>query len=151
VAGADLSSFLHDAVSTTRELSYDSALSWLGLRIKAPAAAGGAHLGAEVKNDGGRMVVSKVPRDTPAHACGLNVDDEIIAIDELRVKAGELGQRLQRYRAGDEVTLLVARRDAIERVTVRLGEPPRATIELELDPNATSEQVSRREAWLSGR
>ncbi len=44
---------------------------------------------------------------------GLNVDDEILAIDDVRVRADGLAARLEQYKAGDKVQLLVARRDRL--------------------------------------
>ena len=52
----------------------------------------------------------------PADAAGLNVDDEILAIDEFRVRADRLDARLDQYRAGDRVSVLVARRDQLLRI-----------------------------------
>ena len=43
-----------------------------------------ATLGAITKIDGGRIVVSQVRRGTPSHEAGLNVDDEILAIDDFQ-------------------------------------------------------------------
>ena len=61
-----------------------------------------AWLGAETRNDSGRLLVSSVRRETPALAAGLNVDDEILAIDDVRVRADGLSARLEQYRPGTE-------------------------------------------------
>ena len=58
---------------------------------------GRAWLGMTTRNDGGRLVVSQVRRETPGDAAGLNVDDEIIAIDDFRVRADQLNARLDQY------------------------------------------------------
>ena len=57
--------------------------------------------------------MTQVRRDTPADAAGLNVDDEILAIDDFRVRADQLDNRLEQYKPGDKVTLLVARREQL--------------------------------------
>ena len=44
-----------------------------------------------------------VPRDTPAWTAGLNVDDEIVAIDDFRVRADQLDERLEAYKPGQKV------------------------------------------------
>ena len=66
-------------------------------------------------------MVSQVRRDTPAIAAGLNVDDEILAIDDVRVRADGLTARLEQYRPGDKVAVLVARRDRLTRLDVDAG------------------------------
>ena len=115
VAGVSLGSFWDAAIEGTAELDYSEALDLLGLRFRPVAAPQPARawLGATTRNDAGRLVVSQVRRDGPAAAAGLNVDDEILAIDDFRVRADQLVQRLDQYKPGDRVRLLVARRDQL--------------------------------------
>ena len=162
VAGKDFGPWWTSVLQTTEELSYDEALDWFGLRFKpvegqaalanasapaAPPAGGKAWLGATTKNDGGRLVVTQVRRGTPAHEAGLNVDDEILGIDDFRVRADGLSSRLEQYAPGRAVTLLVARRDELLRLPVTLGREPADTWRLEARPDATAEQQARRKAW----
>jgi predicted metalloprotease with PDZ domain len=93
-------------------------------------------------------VVTQVRRGTPAFEAGLNVDDEILAIDDFRVRADQLPARLDLYKPGDTVTLLVARREVLNRVEVRLAPEPPREWRLELDPDAKSEETRQRERWL---
>jgi predicted metalloprotease with PDZ domain len=94
--------------------------------------------------------VSQVRRGTPAHDAGLNVDDEIVGVDDYRVRVDQLDDRLQQYRPGDEVTLLVARRDALLRLRVVLGVEPPSAWHLERRPDITADQRARLDAWLTG-
>ena len=150
VAGTKLAGFWDAAVEGTAELEYADALDTLGLRFRAGAASTRAWLGATTRNDAGRLVVSQVRRNTPAIDAGLNVDDEILAIGDFRVRADQLPTRLEQYKPGDRVTLLVARRDQLLRLDVTLGtEPPRAW-RLEVNPAATGEQTARLTQWLQG-
>ena len=153
VAGRDFGAWWRSVLQTTEELNYDEALEWLGLRFKpvdrAPGAGPGkAWLGATTKNDGGRLVVTQVKRGTPAHQAGVNVDDEILAIDDFRVRADALDRRLEQYAPGRAVTVLVARRDELVRIPVTLGREPSDTWRLEPRPDATPEQHAHRKAWM---
>ncbi len=89
-----------------------------------------------------------VRRGTPAFDGGLNVDDEILAVDEVRVRPDGLAARLDQYRPGDKVQLLVARRDKLTRLDVTLGADPGRSWRLELRPDATEQQKARVLAWL---
>jgi predicted metalloprotease with PDZ domain len=80
---------------------------------------------------------------------GVDVDDEILAMGDYRVRAEQLAARLDSYRPGDRVTLLVARREKIMRVDLTLGEEP-GRWQLELSTDATGEQERQREEWLGG-
>ncbi len=126
VSGLTLDEFWAAAVDGTGELPYDEALEAFGLRFKAPPPAPGdkppkAWLGVTTRVDAGRLVVSQVRRETPGYQAGLNVDDEILAIDDYRVRADRWESRLEQYRPGDRVSMLVARREQLMRVEVQLG------------------------------
>ncbi|MGE0592398.1 MAG: M61 family metallopeptidase [Vicinamibacterales bacterium] len=153
VAGVSLDAFFDRAAESTEELEYADALQALGLRFR-PAAqgigsGGRAWLGLSTRNDNGRLIVTQVRRDTPGYAAGVNVDDEILAIDDIRVRADRLDNRLEQYRPGTRVTLLVARREALVRLEAVLGAEPARAWRLEVDPTATPAQARRRGDWLA--
>jgi predicted metalloprotease with PDZ domain len=95
------------------------------------------------------LVVTNVRRGTPAIAAGLNVDDEILAMDGVRVRADGLAARLEQYKPGDSVQVLVARRDRLTPIDVTLGADPQRPWRLELRTDATAEQKARLTQWLS--
>lgn len=151
VAGTDLRSWFATTAESTDELDYSEALDWFGLRFRPVDTKNArAWLGAITRNDAGRLVVSQVRRGTPAHAAGVNVDDEILAIDDVRVRADGLTPRLDQYRPGDKVTVLVARRDRLMRLEVGLTAEPGRPWRLELAPEATEDQRKRLAAWIGG-
>jgi predicted metalloprotease with PDZ domain len=153
VAGVSLKAFWDQAVTGTDELDYKEALETLGLRFRSVALPadrpGKPWLGINTRNDAGRLLVSQVRRDTPALAAGLNVDDEILAIDNYRVRADRLENRLEQYKPGDKVTLLVARREQLLRLDVTFGTEPPRSWRLEVNPSANDAQQSSRGRWLN--
>jgi predicted metalloprotease with PDZ domain len=153
VAGASLKDFWDAVVSGTNELDYAEALDVFGMRFRSVAAPadrpGKAWLGVTTRNDAGRLVVSQVRRDGPAIEAGLNVDDEILAVGDFRVRADRLDNRLEQYRPGDRVALLVARREQLLRLDFTLGTEPVRGWRLELHPAANDAQQSSRAKWLS--
>jgi len=152
-SGRSLSKFWADAIDGTAELKYAEALDYVGLRFKPDSALPErqkAWLGAATKIDEGRLVITQVKRGTPAWRAGLNVDDELIAIDELRVRADRLDQRLEQYIPGERVSLLVARREQLVPLTLTFGAEPPRLWRLEVDPVATPTQTERLHCWLKG-
>jgi predicted metalloprotease with PDZ domain len=138
VAGIDLGAFWRAAVEGTDELDFSEALDVFGLQFKP---AGGlpngkpkAWIGATTKIDAGRLLVAQVRRETPAFAAGLNVDDEVVAIDQVRVRSDRLDERLEQYQPGDRISLLVARRDRLVNLDVVLGAEPARSWRLEPRP-----------------
>ena len=149
VAGQRLQRFWDDYVEGTTELDYADALEAFGLRFRpAPAPSSKAWLGATTRNDGGRLVVSQMRRDTPAWAAGLNVDDEILAIGDFRVRADRLDTRLNQYRPGDRVSVLVARREALQRLDVTFGAEPARSWQLEINPDSATARPATSVGWL---
>jgi predicted metalloprotease with PDZ domain len=148
VAGVDLKPWFARVVDTTEELDYSEALDWFGLRFRAVDTRNvRTWLGASTRADAGRLVVTQVRRGTPAFECGLNVDDEIIAMDDIRVRADGLAARLEQYPPGDKVSLLVARHDRLIRLDATLGTEPGRAWRLEVSPQATDTQKQHLAAW----
>lgn len=149
VAGTSLRSFWEAGVESTAELDYSGAMETFGLRFRASAQSGRPWLGIATRNDAGRLVVSQIRRDGPAARAGLNVDDEILAIDDFRVRADRLEDRLQQYRPGDMVTLLVARREQLMRLELALEREPLRAWRLEIAGNPSREQAQQLSRWLT--
>lgn len=152
-AGTDLKDWFARVAESTEELDYTEALEYYGLRFRPvdPKTAP-PYIGGGTRNDNGRLIITSVRRGTPGLDAGLNVDDEIIAIDGVRVRAADgLAARLAQYRPGDRVSMLVARRDRLMTIDVTLGADPGRPWRLELAPDATNEQKARFEALMNGK
>ena len=93
-------------------------------------------------------MIASVQRDAPSDISGLNVDDEILAIDDFRVRVDRLENRLEQYKAGDKVTFLVARREQLMRIPVTFASEPSKGWRLDISPSATDTQRRMFDAWL---
>jgi len=155
VAGRSLQGFWESTVEGTSELDYTEALEAFGLRFKPGAQqpadrASRPWLGITTRNDNGRLVITQVQRGSPADVAGLNVDDEIVAIDEFRVRVDRLENRLEQYKTGDKVSVLVARREQLVRIPMTFGAEPQKAWRLETNPAASDAQRRLLDAWLRG-
>ncbi|HEY0553936.1 MAG TPA: PDZ domain-containing protein [Thermoanaerobaculia bacterium] len=159
VAGIDLGGWLHEAVETPAELDYTEALDWYGLRFTEaepekkdePKELPAGWLGMDVAVQEGRLTVTAVKRGTPAFDAGVNVGDEILAVDDFRVPPEGLEGRLKFYRPGTQASLLVARRDLLVRLPITFGAKPKDVWKLEARPDATPAQKAHLTAWLEGK
>lgn len=152
-AGADLTPWIERTIFQAGEFDFQPALDWFGLALETDAAPSrpstppAGWLGAETKNDAGRLVITRVKTGTPAYAAGLAPDDEILGLDDYRVRPDQLASRLAVYAPGQKVTLLVSRLDHLRRFDATLGaEPP--TARLVIRPDSTPAQQAHRNAWL---
>lgn len=149
VAGVDLADVLTRALDTTQPLDYQPLLDTYGLSfVPAESRATRGWLGITTRNEAGRLVVTQVRRDTPGAAAGLNVDDEILAIGDFRVRAEQWERRLEQYPPTTRASLLVARRDQLMRIDVTFGQEPGNAWRLQVRPNATPAQQAARASWL---
>jgi predicted metalloprotease with PDZ domain len=150
VAGTDLGAWFRTALETTEEIDYRPALQWYGLEFGPSAMkeedAARARIGATIAGTTGRLMVTNVPRGTPAFDAGVNAGDEIVAIDGFRVTPEQYVARLEALPAGKEVAVLVARRDTLKTLTLKVVDPPPPMWELRV--SATPEQQAHLAAWL---
>ena len=157
VGGADAASWLSHVISTTDELDYSDALSWFGLEFRKAKRRTDdddepkpekAYLGFTARADSGRLLVTQVKRGTPAFDAGVNVDDEIIALDDYRVPPDGLDTRLEQYKAGDTAALVVARRGRLRTLPVKFAADPENVWKLHVVEKATPEQTRHFNRWL---
>ena len=152
IAGQPLGDFFSKYVDGTAELDYAPALKYYGLRFKKDEKKDQepGWLGAKTAIKDGRLVVTEVRRNTPGYSVGLNVDDEILAVDDYRVapEKDKLEERLKAYVPGTQVNLLVARREVLRRIPVKLARKPSETWALEMLPDANAEQQQHLLQWL---
>ena len=77
----------------------------------------------------------------------LDLDEPDLEREEL-ARADRLDDRLQQYRAGDKVTLLLARREQLTRLEIMLDREPARAWRLEPVTNPSSQQTQRLSRWL---
>ncbi len=93
-SGTEVREWLHEQIRHAAELDYSTCLQFLGLRFKTNSGKREAAsdkvtndvwIGSESANTDGRLYVRKVFRGSPSDDAGLNVDDELVALDGMRV------------------------------------------------------------------
>ncbi|MDQ6787711.1 MAG: PDZ domain-containing protein [Acidobacteriota bacterium] len=137
MAGKSLNDFFSKYVRGHDEIDYNSILSGVGLQLSTgDGIAQKAYLGANLVQQGERLVVKDVPSGTPAYEQGLNANDQIIAIDGLRVSqtdsftktsekpsdaVKDFTTRIEMKRPGDKVRLTFFRFDELREMEFTLA------------------------------
>lgn len=123
-AGVKLDNFFRDHVNGTKEIDYNKYLLYAGLELdKIPSASKATSLlGVVTRDRGGKLTISRIVRDSPAWNYGLNVNDEIIAINDLRVNRSELEATLNRFGSGEKLKFTIIRNDWLRNIDVILAE-----------------------------
>lgn len=165
VATEDLSAWFQAYVHGTEPLDYHRALDSYGLELvdvepaieqlpddvpPEPVDPPAPALGVEWDAVDGRVVINRVRRGEAGSIYGLNVGDEILAIDGHRLTANNFDDRLGRFRVGDEVDLVISRRDRLATLAITLQAAVLDEWKLTVVENPKRKQQAWLRAWLTG-
>ena len=92
--------------------------------------------------------MTHVLEGTPAHGAGVNVGDEILAVDGQKATIASVGTRSSRATAGDELRLVLLRRDRLLEVVARMQAPVRRRARILPMDDADAPAIHVRKGWL---
>jgi predicted metalloprotease with PDZ domain len=153
-AGSSLEDFFKRYVRGREELDYNAALSGVGLRLDTTGATSStppvekSYLGARLKQDNDRLIVDRIYSGAPAYDQGLNTNDQIVALDNMRVNQESFNARLAEKLPGDTITLTVFRFDDLRTLTIKLGSRIDAPYRIVTIKDASIEQERLYHGWL---
>ena len=154
MAGASLEDFFSKYVRGREELDYNASLAVAGLRLDTAGPTGTqkpvetAYLGAELVQEGDRLVVSRVYAGSPAYEQGLNVGDQIVAMDNRRVTKEFFDARIAEKKPGDLANLTIFRFDDLSSLPIKLGGLIDAPYRIVAVENPAAEQMQIYQSWL---
>ena len=136
-------------------MQYEQALDWYGLTFGEEKKDDDKNNDETKKNEkkpwtgfsAGGSTISRVESGSPAAKAGLNVGDEVIAINGYRVDSGSVAARLKQYKVGDVVNVLTSRRQQIIERKLTLTEQPKG-FKLKLLKKPTDSQTENLRVWL---
>ena len=125
------------------EVDYQPAFDWLGLEFKAEDNAKKTNfakvwIGSQSTAAEGKLIVRTVLRDSPSDRAGLNVDDELIALDGYRLSPDTWPGHLDMFEPEQALDFLVSRRGKIVPLKITLGKKPPHNWELAFDVEASA-------------
>ena len=154
MAGTSLEEFFARYVRGREELDYNAALAGAGLMLdtNGPPVAGKpaekAYLGADLNQEGERLMVRRVYAGSPAYEQGLNTGDQVVALNNMRATKDFFDARLAEKRSGDLINLTIFRFDDLSMLAIKLGRITSAPYRIMPVENPTDEQKSVYQSWL---
>lgn len=149
VAGTDLSDFYAFYIDGLEELPFNEYLEPFGLYLRSVTNGDAVpYWGARVQSEGGKEIIKFVEMGSPARMAGIWADDELLALDGLRVTAEQLPERLKDYRSGDIIQVTVFHLDELRSVPVTLAEPRPARYEIVSIENPSNRQKQNFSEWV---
>ncbi len=148
VAEANLDDFFNRYIETTEELPFNDYLDPFGLYLKTVAESDAPFLGIKVQSEDNREVIQFVAAESPAALGGIDVLDELLAIDGIRVDAKSLSERLKDYQVQDTIEVTVFHQDELKTLPVVLAQPQSNRYELAIQANLSQMQQQNLTGWL---
>ena len=148
ISGLRLNPLFAAWVHGTGDLPLAGLLKSLGVELHREAGSTLPDLGARTIAEGTELKLAAVFDGGPAQAAGLSALDVLVAVDALRVTRDNLDQLLGRYRGGEVIEIHAFRRDELMRFRVRLADPPRDCVRLEIAKKASTRALALRKAWI---
>jgi len=145
--GGSFEQLFADYIYGTKPLDWERALSYAGIEVTAEEKTS-VWLGAFVRDQGQIAVIRTIVDGSPAANAGLNIDDELVALDGYRVRSADLPTRIAGKRDGDKILLTVLRNDRLREFTITLKNDPTADYRVAKTKNPTSLQKQIYESWL---
>ncbi len=139
-------------VDTTDELDYNRYLSLVGCQLEQSYAddnkESDAYFGLKHKSDDSRIVVKTVYDGTPAAEGGVNVNDELIALNGNRLIPDNVTKLLKEATVGEKVKLLISREGEIVELEITPSITPPDKFSITRLDEASDKQKQLFEAWL---
>ncbi|SFB96309.1 Predicted metalloprotease, contains C-terminal PDZ domain [Spirosoma endophyticum] len=148
IAGRSLDDFFTIGVNSAEPINYNTYFEPVGLRlVNVAGKTQDGFLGAATTVSNGKATIASVRRGSGAYTGGLNVGDEIISVDSVRV-GDDLLRLIGGRRAGETIKVLVNRGGFLREIPVTLTQNPLASYRLEPLPNVSPAQKALYNKWL---
>ena len=147
IAGKKMDSFFNNYIKDTKTIDYSTYVGYAGLKIDSYVATE-VKLGAKTKNENGKLVITNVTSGSSAFKSGLNVKDEIIAINGYRADDGYLQASIVDKKVGDNLDFMISRDEQLMtiKVTLLMSEKLLYTLDAIDKPSKKQKTVYRK--WL---
>ncbi|MDJ0660573.1 MAG: M61 family metallopeptidase [Crocosphaera sp.] len=149
VADMDLQSFFNLYIDSTEELPFNKYLMPFGLQVKPSKESESIpYLGIRVQSENNKEIIKFVEKGSPAFIEGIDPEDELLAINGIRVTAEDLSQRLKDHQPNEIISVSVFHQDELRTLSVTLGQPQPSSYEIVQIENPSPLQQENLRGWL---
>ena len=122
----------------------------VGVKPRPSKSRGRPYLGFRTSAADGIVKVTSVKPDSPASDVGINLEDEVIAVNGFRITSS-VDSRLSQYEVGDELEILVSRRGQMMTLNLIIGQFESSSYRLRFVSRPSKEQRRQLDLWLNGK
>lgn len=146
-AGKNLDDFYKKYVAGVNDIDYNQYLGYAGYKITDQLSGENVpYLGIATSNIGGRIIVTSVLRNGPGWVDGINVDDQVTAINGNAIT--NMPDALNGKKVGDKIIVTVLRDGISVELPVTLQHNPQVKYKIESVATPTTVQLAVRNKWL---
>ena len=142
ISGKNMEDFFQKYIWRTDQIDYDAYFKYVGLQLIKEYDQKTPFLGATINNN----KIVNIQRGTAAYDGGLNVNDEILEIDGVKVESPNTA--ILEKKVGDTMRVKVKRNAQELNYTLTLTPNPAVKLKLEKVQNITPDQESLYKKWL---
>ncbi len=151
IAEQDLADFFFRYIETTEELPFNDYLDSFGLYLKTVEESDTPYMGIRLQSENNQEVIKFVAAESPAEQGGIDANDQLLAIDGIRVDAQSLNERLKDYRVNDTIQVTVFHQDELKTLPVTLSHPQSSRYEVVIKDNLSELQQRNLVGWLGSK
>ncbi|TGK10565.1 M61 family peptidase [Leptospira selangorensis] len=146
ITGLDLKLEFDSYITEPKRIPIENYLHLIG--VERTASKPKIEPGFRVKEERGRMIVSKILLSKSVKETDINLGDEWIALDDKRILPGNFKELLNQYQPGKKADLLLSRRGKILKRKIKFDSSPSGN-ELWIDEKAKDSIKELREVFLN--
>lgn len=156
LTNSDLSEWFDRFIHKANAFEYDAALALWGLELATAARGETANesrpepvtLGITLRDVDGKTTVSAIRTGSAGETAGLNLDDEVLAINGRRINASSFSEELRGLKPGETARLLIARRGQLREIDAVVAANPTEAWRVVRLRQPTPEQAAQWSNWL---
>jgi len=146
----DLDVFFNNYVFGTSPLDNERYLDYAGINlVEINAETNSKTIGLDIKQEQGKILIKSLMTGSAAYEGGLNVNDELLAINEFRVSEHNIGRVINQYDEGDQITILFSRDGLIDEREIEIRSDTSVAYTYEIMKNQSKLQKLVFNTWLS--
>jgi len=146
--GEPLKAVFDSLVNGTAPVAWERVLGYAGLDVIPDAGAPQVWTGIEIADAGGRARITRVVAGSPAEEAGLDIGDELVALDGFRTTVPGFQQRIKDFRPGESLRLTVFRDERLREFSVHLAAPRLSPCKVRPSIDITPAQKAILDSWL---
>jgi len=145
----NLDDFFSNYVYGTADLDNEQYLHYAGIGlVEINKDANSKSIGISYAEENGRLMVKSVVRGGSAYEYGLNVGDELLAIDGYRLNASNISSIIDQHKANDKVKVIYNRDGLIGEKELEVRRDNNVVYTYEVLDNKTRQQEAVYNSWL---